>query len=97
MTKSYDERKREWWVWHTQNPGIWENFERFSLEAVARGRSRISHWLIVNRIRWEVAIETTGCDFKISNDFIAFYARLWIARHPEHAQLFTIKTMKGES
>jgi hypothetical protein len=34
---------------------------------------------------------------KISNDYIAFYARLWKALHPEHKDLFTTKRMIGET
>jgi hypothetical protein len=93
---SYEQKRREWWAWHKANPAVWEQFERFSLEAVRRGRSKISHWLIVNRIRWETSIVTTGVDFKISNDHIAFYARLWRVKYPEHGNLFQIKRMKGE-
>jgi len=94
--KTFDQRKRDWWEWHKANPDIWRLFERFSMEAVSRGCKRISHWLIINRIRWEVSIITTGPDFKISNDFIAFYARLWKAKHPNHADLFQTKHMIGE-
>lgn len=75
---------------------IWKYFEQFSLQALAHGKRRISHWLIINRIRWEVYIVTTGKDFKISNDYIAFYARLWIKTYPQHADLFKIKRMIGE-
>lgn len=96
MVKSFDERKRDWWEWHKANPMVWKYFERFSMEAVGKGRRKISHWLIINRIRWEVNIVTTGEDFKISNDYIAFYARLWKARHPAHKDLFNIKRMIGE-
>jgi hypothetical protein len=96
MIESFEQRKREFWEWHKANPMVWEYFERFSLEAVRRGRKKVSHWLIVNRIRWEVYLETTGEDFKISNDYIAFYARLWRARYPEHKELFNIKKMIGE-
>ena len=94
--KSFAERKQDWWNWHCANPEVWLYFERFSLEAINKGRTRISHWLIMNRIRWEVNIVTTGEDFKISNDYIAFYARLWNARYPQHKNLFTIKKMIGE-
>jgi hypothetical protein len=92
----FEQRKREWWEWHKANPDVWKYFERFSMEAVSKGRKKISHWLIINRIRWEVNIVTTGEDFKISNDYIAFYARLWKAKHPEHKDLFTTKRMIGE-
>ena len=98
-------RANEWWRWHLQNPQVWTWFEQFAFEAVKRGRSRISHWLIINRIRWEVFITTTGViahtedgreEFKISNDHIAFYARLWKHRYPQHASLFKTKRMVGE-
>ena len=94
--KSFAERKQDWWNWHCANPEVWLYFERFSLEAISKGRNRISHWLIMNRIRWEVNIVTTGEDFKISNDHIAFYARLWNARYPQYKTLFNIKKMIGE-
>lgn len=92
----FEQRKKEWWEWHKANPNVWLHFERFSMEAVNKGRKKISHWLIINRIRWEVNIITTGEDFKISNDYIAFYARLWKAKHPAHKDLFTTKRMIGE-
>jgi hypothetical protein len=92
----YEQKKKDWWEWHKKNPHVWALFEKFSREAVGRGRKKISHWLIINRIRWETSIVTTGCDFKISNDYIAFYARLWIALYPDHKELFNVKKMKGE-
>tara|TARA_R110000787_G_scaffold104312_4_gene211137 strand:- start:901 stop:1209 length:309 start_codon:yes stop_codon:yes gene_type:complete len=96
VTETFEQRKRKFWEWHKKNPLIWDYFEKFSLEAVSKGCNKISHWLIINRIRWEVYVVTTGDDFKISNDYIAFYARLWRATHPEHKDLFSIKQMIGE-
>jgi hypothetical protein len=95
--KTFQEKKEAWWEWHKGNPHVWQLFERFAYEAVNKGRTRISHWLIINRIRWETNIVTTGEDFKISNDYIAFYARLWKAKHPQHKDLFTTKRMIGET
>jgi len=90
-------RKYEIWLdWHRENPKVWGYFKKFSLEAAHSGRKHISHWLIVNRIRWEVSITTTGHDFKISNNHIAFYARLWKVAYPDFRNIFTTKMMKGE-
>ena len=93
---TYLEKKKAWWAWHQDNPHVWWYFERFALEAVSKKRKKISQWLIMNRIRWETTIVTTGEDFKINNDHIAFYARLWKALYPQYADLFTTKKMKGE-
>lgn len=95
--ESFEERKAKWWAWHKENPHVWALFERFALQAVERGVEETSAWLIVNRIRWETNIVTKSGDFKISNDFIAFYARLWRALYPEHAGLFRVKRMQGEN
>ncbi len=90
------ERKEVWWEWHKENPQVWNNFEKYTLEAIATGRKHYSHWAIINRIRWNSEIETNGGEFKISNDYIGFYARLFHARHPEHKDFFRLKQLKEE-
>ena len=94
--KTFQERKNEWSDFHRENPLIWKYFEKFAFEAIANKRKKISHWLIINRVRWEVYIVTTGEEFKISNNYIAFYARFWQETYPAHKELFNTKQMKGE-
>ena len=86
--------KQKWWKWHKENPHVYELFERFTREALGRGHLRLSAWLIINRVRWETSIVTTGGDFKISNDYIAFYSRLFMAENPQYNGFFQIKEMK---
>ena len=93
---TFQQRKEKWWEWHRANPNVWKYFEMYAMEAVQAGKKKISHWLIINRIRWELYLVTTGDDFKISNDYIAFYARLWRAKYPQYKDLFNIKRMNGE-
>tara|TARA_R110000787_G_scaffold89941_1_gene190389 strand:- start:160 stop:471 length:312 start_codon:yes stop_codon:yes gene_type:complete len=86
--------KQKWWNWHKENPEFYSMFEDFTFQAINRGHKRLSAWLIVNRIRWETMIVTTGDDYKISNDYIAFYSRLFMHDHPEYKGFFKTKTMK---
>jgi len=88
--------KHEWWQWHKQNPHIYQAFEAYSLYAISKGNQKLSAWLIINRLRWDAEVETAGGEFKISNNFIAFYARLFMTYHPKHKGFFTIKKMKDE-
>ena len=90
------ETKRKWWIWHKANPHVYELFKRFTMQAINRGHRNLSAWLIVNRIRWETSIETKGDDFKISNDFIAYYSRLFMHDHPQYKGFFRTKTLKSE-
>jgi hypothetical protein len=89
-------RKARWWAWHQKNPHIYELFKRFTFEAIEAGQEQSGAWLIVGRIRWETAVVTRGEDFKISNDFIAYYARHFMAEFPEHRGFFKIKRMKPD-
>ena len=97
LEQSLEERKRKWWEWHKKNPMVYELFEKYTFNAIETGRQHYSHWAIVNRIRWDREIETQGGDFKISNDYIGFYARLFHARHPEYNGFFRLKPLKEES
>ena len=96
MLDTHESLKEKWWVWHKENPHVYELFERFTMDAIRRGHKRLSAWLIVNRIRWETMVETTGEDFKISNDFIAYYARLFMALHPEYDGFFKTKQLRRD-
>ena len=81
--------------YHTDNPEVYELFERFTLQA-AGTHKRFSIWMVANRARWYTNIETTGPDFKISNDLLAVYARLIAIRNPHVADLFTFHRMKRD-
>jgi hypothetical protein len=94
LEQKLQERKEAWWGWHKKNPQVWNKFEEYTLEAIATGRKHYSHWAIINRIRWNREIETNGGEFKISNDYISFYARLFHARHPDHHDFFRLKTIQ---
>ena len=86
--------KERWWAWHKENPEFYELFKRFTFEAIERGHKRLSAWLVCNRIRWETMIVTTGNEYKISNDFIALYARLFMHHYPQYKGFFRPKPMK---
>ena len=89
-----DDLKDKWWAWHKENPEFYELFKKFTFQAIQKGHRRLSAWLIVNRLRWETMIVTTGNEYKISNDFIALYARLFMHEYPDYKGFFRTKPMK---
>ena len=97
LKEKLEKRKRKWWEWHKQNPQVWDKFEEYTLEAINSGRKKYSHWAIINRIRWHNEIETRGGEFKISNDYICFYARLFqpLKEEKDIATLEHINVDKG--
>jgi hypothetical protein len=81
--------------YHRNNPHVYALFRRFTFAIIERGHRRTSVWLIMNRIRWEMTVETYGDEFKICNDYFALYARMFVVENPQHATLFKLKTMKA--
>ena len=81
-------------TWHNRNPQFFTLFERFTNEAISRGHNNLSGWLIANRVRWETNIVTRGNEYKIKNDFIALFARLFMVRHQQYIGFFRTKRMK---
>ena len=96
LEEDLHERKHEWWAWHKANPEVWRKFEEYTLEAIRSGRKNYSQWAIINRIRWHTEIETKSGEFKISNNYIGFYARFFHATYPEHDNFFRLKPLKEE-
>jgi len=72
-----------------ENPAVYRLFRRFALEALAvGGRRRFGARMIGERIRWYAAVETSGHDFKVNDHLWPFYARKFMADHPQHAGAF---------
>lgn len=81
--------------YHNQHPEVWDSFKRYATEMRATGRKRYSAWAIINKIRWDHDVVTAE-DFKISNDYIALYARVMIHLEPGFAEFFNTRPMKSE-
>ena len=92
----WDETKGKFRKFHFANPHIYQTFSIYSWDAAKAGHKVFSHWLIMNRIRWDSLIQTDGEKYKIPNEFIAFYARMFMIRYPQLGAFFKIKRMKGE-
>ena len=93
----YEKLKLKWWAWSKKNPKVGELFDKFTLEAINKGHKNLSAWLIINRVRWETSVVTYGDPFKISNDYIAMYARYFMHRYPQYEGFFKTKKMIGEN
>ena len=80
--------------YHTDYPEIYEQFKKFVIEISNSGRIKYSAWTIINIIRWNYDLQNEE-PFKINNDFIALYARLFVYHYPEYDGFFEFRTMKS--
>jgi hypothetical protein len=76
------------------NPIVWFYFAFFTDEAIRHGVKKLGGQLIIERVRWEVFIITKGDEFKINNDFTAFYVRKWLCTHQNQLEFFDIRRIR---
>lgn len=86
---SVEERAK---AWMDRHPAVYQLFCKFALE-IANKLNRFSANAIVERVRWETAVQG-GNDFKIANAVTTYLARRFMLEHPEHASLF-LRGKKG--
>lgn len=77
------------------NPLIWRQFERFALDAI-NTRRKVGAKAVMERVRWETEIERAE-EFKVSNNWTAYYARIFALKHPAYRNYFDFKQVKGVS
>ena len=78
-------------AYHQENPHIWEMFERFALQAIKSGQTRLSADLIIQRLRWETMLSAIKDNYKINDHYSADYARLFMEKHPQYNGFFALR------
>ena len=82
---------------HTANPHVYDLFDRFTQQVLARGFDRYSSDAILHRVRWHTTIETSDAEgFKINNNWAAFYSRLWMEFNPQYDGFFETRIQKSK-
>jgi len=85
-------------AFHESNPRVYEVLVRLAREWVARtGRHKLGIGALYERARWENALATTDPDFRLNNNYRAFYARMIMAREPDLAGLFDLRVSEADS
>ncbi len=88
-TTRREEIKEQFIAYHKKNPQVMVLFVQFTEELVAAGRKRGSAHAVMHRIRWHHDLAAGDDDeFKINNNYAAWYSRLFEHRHPEHKGFF---------
>ena len=77
------------------NPVVWDLFKRFTGEAIDAGLEHFGSQAILERIRWETTISTSGV-FKINNNFGPFYARKFHRHYPNHDGFFITRKSQAD-
>lgn len=81
---------------HRANPHVYALFVRFATEAIRSGRENYGAKAIFERVRWHVAIETQGDDFRLNNNYTSRYVRMFEREHPQHQGFFRTRELRAQ-
>ena len=87
----------EFRLFHEVNPHVYPLINRFTYEALAAGFTHYGIGAIFERIRWYINIETKSPElFKMPNNHRAYYARVWMKKHPKEKGFFRLRRLDVE-
>lgn len=82
---------------HRANPDVYRTLVRLAREWVnSTGRSKVGIGALYEVARWQIAIATNDPDFKLNNDFRAYFARMIMTQEPDLADLFELRRSKAD-
>lgn len=80
-------------AFHAEHPEVYDLFVHFTYSRIYAGFDHYSAYAIMNRVRWETDAGDNEFEdgFKINNNHIPFYARMFADHHPEHGDFFRMR------
>lgn len=92
-----NKHEKDFFEFHKENPHVYELFKHYTKAAMKTGRKHYSAYAIFERIRWHSDIETNeALGFKLNNNHRPYYARMFAANYPQHANFFRTRCLANE-
>ena len=73
----------QWAQFHADNPHVADALEQLAESWFAAGNPRIGTKALWERLRWEAGVQTNAQDYRLNNNWPAFYSRVLLERRPE--------------
>lgn len=87
----------DFWRFHRENPHVYVRLVELARTwRRRRGSRRLGIGMLFEVLRWEVAMRTTGEDFKLNNNYRSYYARLIMQREPDLAGVFDTRRLHAQ-
>ncbi len=87
----YEEMALAFVTFDAKNPAVYRELRALALLLLDRGNRRYGIGGLFEVLRWQRAMKTTDADFKLNNNYRAFYARLLMRSEPRLAGFFEVR------
>lgn len=86
--------ERDFWAFHGANPHVYTRLVELARAwRQRRGERKLGIGMLFEVLRWQVAMQTTGDDFKLNNNYRSYYARLIMDRERDLAGVFETRQL----
>lgn len=84
-------------AWHSENPKVWQMFEAKALDLIGQGKRHWGAKALAEQIRYDRATTEGGQfgDYAVANNYVAYYARVFALKYPQHKDFFEYREVKG--
>lgn len=89
--------KEEFRKFHRENPGVVRELIRLLEDAQAAGRRRVGMKMLFEVLRYNRLITTNGDQFKLNNNYTAFYTRLIKRQRPDLGELLVTRRSAADN
>lgn len=80
--------------WHEKSPEVWKELEKVALEAINTGIPKWGAKGIAEVVRWNLSMRKKE-EFKLNNNYVSYYARVFVLKYPEHSGFFEFREVRG--
>jgi ATP-dependent protease HslVU (ClpYQ) peptidase subunit len=88
--------EQAWRAFHQQNPHVYRRLVELAQEwRRRRPGSKLGIGMLFERLRWDLAIQTTGEALKLNNNYRSYYSREIMEREPELRDIFATRRLRA--
>ena len=81
---------------HAANPDVYRSLRQLALQLKRKGHVHYGIGSLYEVMRWHRALKTVDVDFKLNNNYRAYYARLLMQNVPELSGFFSLRVSKAD-
>jgi len=89
--------KQNFEQYDTHHPEIWKQFRDITFRLIFRNVKHYGAKAIFEIIRYHRTIEYGDTDYKVNNNYTAYYARKFMRKFPGHQNFFETREVKNET
>ena len=97
--KAQSQLEVDFFIFHAKHPEVYAALSRFAHQWRDRKGpgARLGVKMVIERVRWELALGDRDASPRLSNNHSAFYSRLLMAQEPDLEGMFVLKKQRYES